>query len=85
MPHIASELPLWYRRRALADLDDLIAQAESDARQRLLALERMMASGSGAAHLQARLRFAKDRLALLRRSRECLSSGGSPSEADERP
>jgi hypothetical protein len=85
MPHIAAELPPWYRRHALADLDGLISQAESDARQRLLALERMAASGEGAAHLQARLGFATDRLALLRRSRECLLSGGLPPEADERP
>ena len=82
MPHIASELPPWYRRRALADLDGLIARAENDARQRRLALERSMATGEGATCRRARLRFATDRLALLRRSRECLLSGGPPS-ADE--
>ena len=47
MPHIASELPPWYRRRALADLDALIARAEDDARRRLLALERSVAAGEG--------------------------------------
>ena len=83
MPHIASELPPWYRRRALADLDGLIAQAESDARRRLLALERSVAAGGGPSRRRARLRFATDRLALLRRSREYLLSGGPPT-ADER-
>jgi hypothetical protein len=83
MPHIASELPLRYRRRALVDLDGLIAQAEGDAQRRLLALEHSVAAGKDAARLRARLRFAMDRLALLRQSREHLLSGGLPS-TDER-
>jgi hypothetical protein len=83
MPHIASELPPWYRRRALADLDGLIARAEDDTWRRLLALERTVAAGEGATCRRAKLRFATDRLALLRRSREYLLSGGPPT-VDER-
>ena len=82
MPHIASELPPWYRQRALADLDGLITRAENDARRRLLALERSVAIGEVATRRRARLRCATDCLTLLRRSREYLLSGGSPS-ADE--
>jgi|tagenome__1003787_1003787.scaffolds.fasta_scaffold20683134_2 hypothetical protein len=75
MAHVASELTLRYRRHALAALDGLIAQADSDARQRRLALERV-AAGSDTAGVRARLRFATDRLALLHLSRSCLLSGG---------
>jgi hypothetical protein len=83
MLHIASELPPWYRRRAPADLDGLITRAENDARRRRLALECSVATGEGATRRRARLRFATDRLTLLRRSRGYLLSGGPPS-ADER-
>jgi hypothetical protein len=84
MPHIASELPPRYQRRALTDLDGLIARAESDAQQRLLAVERSPPAGKDATCLRARLRFATDCLALLRMSPGCLLSGGPPPEVDER-
>jgi hypothetical protein len=42
-----------------------------------------VAAGEGPSCRRARLRFATDRLTLLRRSRECLLSGGPPL-ADER-
>jgi hypothetical protein len=80
MLDLARALPPWYRRRALADLERLIAQLEgstsspsSTPKRRAAAAQRMGRSGA-----------PEDRLVLLRRSRQVLlAAQGSAARASQ--
>jgi hypothetical protein len=70
------ELPPGYRRRALADLDRLIARLEEDAPPQLQTPSHGPAPAQGAGRAgRTRPCPAVDRLALLRRSRQFLLAG----------
>lgn len=81
MLDLARSLPPWYRQRALADLERLIAQLEgstsspsSTPKRRAAAAQSMGRSGSA----------PDDRLVLLRRSRQVLlAAQGSPARVSQ--
>jgi hypothetical protein len=77
------ELPSWYRRRALADLDQLIAQAEGRLRQHHLFVERLAAAGKRTSRQARLLQVTRDRLALLHQSRKVLLSGEPPHQPNQ--
>lgn len=68
MLDLARALPLWYRQRALADLDRLIAQLEGSAPSPLQTREPRAAVAKRAGRSGA----PEGRLVLLRRSRQVL-------------
>ncbi len=68
MLDLARALPPWYRQRALADLDQLIAQLEGSTPSPLPTRQRRAAAVKRAGRSGA----PEDRLVLLRRSRQVL-------------
>ncbi len=73
MPEIIQALPL--RRRALAELDARIVQAEQAHAQRCLDVRNLADSAQSTARAARILGLAEERLALLRRSRSALLAG----------
>ena len=73
------------RRRALAELDAVIEQAECTRTRYLVHVEELTAEGKDATAERAMLRQAEDRLARLRESRMVLVSGelARPGDEDE--
>jgi hypothetical protein len=70
MPEIRTAAPR--RRRALAELDARIEQAEQAHAQRRLDIENLADSAKSASRANRIMSLAEERLALLRRSREAL-------------
>ena len=68
-------LPSQARRRALAELDALLARAEQTRATYLALAERLGAAGEDARAAEARARVAGLRAEQLRRSREVLVGG----------
>ncbi len=68
-------LPSQARRRALAELDALLARAERNHAAYLALAERVAVAGGDAGAARARERFARERVEQLRRSREILVGG----------
>ena len=73
MLDLARVLPPWYRQRALADLDRLIAHLEGSASSPLQTRQRRAAAAERAGRSGA----PDDRLILLRRSRQMLLAAQS--------
>jgi hypothetical protein len=78
------DLPPQYRGHALADLDQLIQQAEDRLQQRRRTIEHLAAVGKQAGRAAHLLRVEEQRLALLRQSRTVLISGETPGEVARR-
>jgi hypothetical protein len=74
------DLPPQYRGRALADLDQLIAQTEGRLQQHRLGVEHLVAAGKRTSRAAYLVRVAEERLALLQQSRTVLISGKTPGE-----
>ena len=68
-------LPYQARRRALAELDASLAQAEQDHAACLALAERLAAAGGDARAAGVRERYARMLVEQLRRSREILVDG----------
>jgi hypothetical protein len=75
------DLPPQYRGHALADLDQLIRQAEHRLQQHRVAVEQLAAAGKRTTRAAYLLRMAEERLALLQQSRTVLISGEPPRRA----
>ena len=73
-----------YRSHALADLEQLIEQAQDQLEQRRLAVEHGAAAGARTTRTRYLLRAAEERLALLQQSRAVLISGETPGEVARR-
>jgi hypothetical protein len=67
-----------YRGHTLADLDQLIPQAEDRLQQRRLSAEHRAAAGKRTGRAARLLQVAEERLVLLQQSRTVLISGETP-------
>lgn len=76
MPDLVPAVPL--RRRALAELDVRIQQAEQAHAQRLLDIRSLADSAKNTTRAARIMDLAEERLALLRRSREALLAEEGP-------
>ena len=66
------------RHRAVAQLTNLLAQAETTVARYQLAVQQQTRIGSKLWHLQALLRMAEERVALLRQSRDHVLADTEP-------